>query len=158
MTTSPQRRIDVAGLAITLILLVLAGLVWWDMTKLQILSPYDLGPKVMPIIVSIGLAILAIGNAVAAIKGDLPERESLDWKPIILILGGLAILIALISLGWGFMIGTAILFAATSAAFGRRAFLVDLLIGAGLALFVYLLLGKLLTLSLPAGPLERLFF
>ncbi|PVE25604.1 tripartite tricarboxylate transporter TctB [Microvirga sp. KLBC 81] len=157
MTTTPQRRIDVAGLAIALILLVLAGVVWWDMTRLQILSPYDLGPKVMPVIVSIGLAVLALGNAISAFRGDLPERESLDWKPIILILGGLAILIALISLGWGFMIGTAILFATTSAAFGRRAFLVDLLIGAGLAVFIYLLLGKLLTLSLPAGPLENLF-
>jgi putative tricarboxylic transport membrane protein len=157
MTTSPQRRIDVAGLAITLILLALAGVVWWDMTKLNILSPYDLGPKVMPIIVSIGLAVLGLGNAIAAFKGDLPERDSLDWKPIILILGGLAVLITLIALGWGFMIGTAILFATTAAAFGRRAFLVDLLIGAGLAVFVYLLLGKLLTLSLPAGPLENLF-
>ncbi|KLK92673.1 tripartite tricarboxylate transporter TctB [Microvirga vignae] len=157
MTTNPQRRIDVAGLAIALLLLVLAGVVWWDMTKLQILSPYDLGPKVMPIIVSIGLAVLGLGNAISAFRGDLPERDSLDWKPIILILGGLAILIALISLGWGFMIGTAILFATTSAAFGRRAFVVDLLIGAGLAVFIYLLLGKLLTLSLPAGPLENLF-
>ncbi|WP_243367673.1 tripartite tricarboxylate transporter TctB family protein [Microvirga solisilvae] len=157
MTTSPQRRIDVAGLAIALILLALAGLVWWDMSKLQILSPYDLGPKVMPIVVSAGLILLAIGNGISALRGDLPTRESLDWTPIVLILGGLAILIALITLGWGFIIGTAILFAATSTAFGRRAFLVDLLIGAGLALFVYLLLGKLLTLSLPAGPLERLF-
>ena len=51
MTPTSQRRVDVAGLVIALILLVLAGLVWWDMTKLQILSPYDLGPKVMPVIV-----------------------------------------------------------------------------------------------------------
>jgi putative tricarboxylic transport membrane protein len=157
MTTTPQRRIDVAGLAIAIILLVLAGVVWWDMSSLQILSPYDLGPKVMPIIVSGGLTLLAIGNGISAFRGDLPDRESLDWTPIVLILGGLAILIALIAFGWGFMIGTAILFAATSTAFGRRAFFTDLLIGAGLALFVYLLLGKLLTLSLPAGPLENLF-
>ncbi|MCG7392618.1 tripartite tricarboxylate transporter TctB family protein [Microvirga sp. ACRRW] len=156
MTTTPHRRIDAAGLVIALLLLALAGLVWSDMTKLQILSPYDLGPKVMPIVVSIGLVLLAIGNGISAFRGDLPARDSLDWKPIILILGGLAILIILIALGWGFMIGTAILFAATSTAFGRRAFLVDLLIGAGLAVFVYLLLGKLLTLSLPAGPLENL--
>lgn len=157
MATTPQRRIDMAGLVIALLLLVLAGLVWWDMTKLQILSPYDLGPKVMPVVVSIGLVVLAIGNGISAFRGNLPERESLDWKPIVLILGGLAILITLIALGWGFMIGTAILFATTATAFGRRAFLVDLLIGAGLAVFVYLLLGKLLTLSLPAGPIENLF-
>jgi putative tricarboxylic transport membrane protein len=157
MTTSPQRRVDVAGLVIALILLVLAGVVWWDMTKLQILSPYDLGPKVMPIVVSACLVLLAIGNGIGALRGDLPARDSLDWKPIILILGGLACLIALIAFGGGFMIGTAILFATTSAAFGRRAFLTDLLIGAVIAVFIYVLFGKLLTLSLPAGPLERLF-
>lgn len=156
MTTSQHRRLDVAGLVIALLLLALAGLVWWDQTKLQILSPYDLGPKAMPIIVSIGLAILAAGNAIGAIRGDLPERDSLDWKPIILILGGLACLIALIAVGWGFMIGTAVLFATTSAAFGRRAFLVDLLIGAVLAVIIYVLFAKLLTLALPAGPLEHL--
>jgi putative tricarboxylic transport membrane protein len=157
MAPSPQRRVDVAGLVIALLLLALAGLVWWDMTKLQILSPYDLGPKVMPIVVSIGLTLLAIGNAVGALRGDLPARDSLDWKPIALILGGLACLIILIAIGGGFMIGTALLFATTSAAFGRRAFLTDLLIGAVIAVFIYVLFAKLLTLSLPAGPLERLF-
>jgi putative tricarboxylic transport membrane protein len=152
----PRTHIDVAGLVIALVLLVLAGMVWWDMTKLQLLSPYDVGPKAMPVIVSAGLALLAIGNGIGAFRGDLPARDSLDWKPIVLILGGLACLIALIALGGGFMIGTAILFAATSTAFGRRAFLKDLLIGAVLAVIIYLLFAKLLTLSLPAGPLERL--
>jgi putative tricarboxylic transport membrane protein len=156
MTPSPQRRVDVAGLVIALILLILAGVVWWDMSKLQILSPYDLGPKVMPVIVSGCLALLAIGNGIGAFQGNLPARDSLDWKPIALILGGLASLIVLIGLGLGFMIGTALLFAATSTAFGRRAFVTDLVIGAVLAVLIYLLFAKLLTLSLPAGPLERL--
>ncbi|WP_445501779.1 tripartite tricarboxylate transporter TctB family protein [Microvirga sp. G4-2] len=154
--SSQHRRIDVAGFVIALLLLALAGMVWWDMTKLQLLSPYDVGPKAMPVIVSIGLALLAIGNGIGALRGDLPARDSLDWKPIILILGGLACMITLIAIGGGFMIGTAILFATTSAAFGRRAFLVDLLIGAVIAVFIYLLFAKLLTLSLPAGPLEHL--
>src|SRR5829696_2645748 len=151
-----RTHVDIAGFVIALLLLGLAGLVWWDMTKLQILSPYDLGPKVMPIIVSVGLGLLAIGNGISAFRGDLPARDSLDWKPIILILGGLACLIILIAIGGGFMIGTAILFATTSAAFGRKAFLVDLLIGAVLAVIIYLLFAKLLTLALPAGPLEHL--
>jgi putative tricarboxylic transport membrane protein len=157
MSTSPQRRPDVAGLVIALILLVLAGIVWWDMSKLQILSPYDLGPKVMPIVVSACLVLLAIGNAIGAWRGDLPARDSLDWTPIVLILGGLAALIILIAVGGGFMIGTALLFATTSTAFGRRAFVTDFIIGAVMAVFIYVLFAKLLTLSLPAGPLERLF-
>jgi putative tricarboxylic transport membrane protein len=156
MSTSQHRRIDAAGLVIALTLLLLAGLVWWDMTSLQISSVYGLGPKAMPIIVSVGLAILAIGNAILAFRGDLPERETLDWTPIALILGGLAALIVLIWIGGGFMLGTAILFATTSTAFGRRAFITDFVIGLVIAVLIYFLFSKLLTLSLPAGPLERL--
>ena len=48
------------------------------------------------------------------------------------------------------------LFAATAAAFGRKAVIIDLVIGAVLGIAVYLLFDKLLTLSLPAGPIERL--
>jgi putative tricarboxylic transport membrane protein len=156
MSTSQHRRIDAAGFVIAITLLAMAGLVWWDMTALQISSVYGLGPKAMPIIVSVGLALLAIGNAIMALRGDLPDRDTLDWKPIFLILGGLAALIALIGLGGGFILGTAILFAATSTAFGRGAFLADLLIGFVLAVLIYLLFSRLLTLSLPVGPLERL--
>ena len=150
-------RIDIAGLAIALILLALAGLVWWDMSNLQLLSPYDVGPKAMPVIVSSGLALLAVGNGISAFRGDLPPRDSLDWKPIVLILGGLACLIALIAFGGGFLFGTALLFATPSTAFCRRAFVPDLVIRAVISAFLYVLFAKLLTLSLPAGPLERLF-
>lgn len=156
MDTPTKRRFDAAELFIALILFILAGLVWWDMTALQISPVYGLGPKAMPIIVAVGLAALAFGNAVLAFRGDVAERESLDWTAIVLILGGLACLIALIGLGGGFMIGTAILFAATSTAFGRRAFFTDLAIGFVIAIVIHLLFSKLLTLSLPAGPLERL--
>ena len=156
MTTSQRRRVDPAGLLIALVLLAISGLIWWDMTTLQISSVYGPGPKAMPIIVAIGVALLAVGNAIMAFRGGLPEREKLDWKPIFLILGGLAVLIAIISYGGGFIPGTAILFAATSAAFGRRAFVMDLLIGFVIGLVTYVVFSKLLALSLPVGPLERL--
>lgn len=157
MSTTGHRRTDAAGLVIALILFVMAGLVWWDMTSLQLSSVYGLGPKAMPIIVAVGLAVLAAGNAILAFRGDLPERDRLDWKPIFLILGGLAALILLIRFGGGFILGTAILFATTSAAFGRRAFVTDLLIGLVIAVTIFVLFSKLLTLSLPMGPLESLF-
>jgi putative tricarboxylic transport membrane protein len=110
----------------------------------------------MPIIVAIGLALLALGNLILGWRGDFPAREPFEPKSILLILGGLAALIALIGLGGGFIPATAILFVATAAAFGRRAFLTDAAIGLALGFAVFLLFDKLLTLSLPAGPLERL--
>jgi putative tricarboxylic transport membrane protein len=156
MDGTQPRRLDPAGLVIAALLLITAGVIFWDTSTLQITSTYGVGPKAMPLVVAAGLALLSVGNLVMTLRGELPERESADPKAILMILGGLAALIAIIGLGGGFMPATAILFAATSAAFGRRAFLVDLLIGLVLALIVFLLFDKLLTLSLPAGPLERL--
>ncbi len=150
------RNADPAGIAIAAVLLAAAGVILWDMTTLTITSVYGVGPKAMPIVVAAGLAILSVGNLVMALRGELPERESADPKSILLILGGLAALIALIGLGGGFIPATAILFATTAAAFGRRGFLTDLAIGLGFGLLIFLLFDKLLTLSLPAGPLERL--
>jgi putative tricarboxylic transport membrane protein len=49
-----------------------------------------------------------------------------------------------------------VLFVTTSAAFGRRAILADLAIALVMTTLIYLAFDRLLTLSLPAGPLERL--
>ncbi|MEA2988937.1 MAG: putative tricarboxylic transport rane protein [Alphaproteobacteria bacterium] len=157
MNADGARRVDRAGLVIAAMLLATAGVILWDMSRLQITSVYGLGPKAMPIVVAAGLALLSLGNLMMALRGELPARESADPRAILMILGGLVALIALIGLGGGFIPATAILFATTAAAFGRRAFLTDLAIGLVLGLVVYLMFDKLLTLSLPAGPLERLF-
>jgi putative tricarboxylic transport membrane protein len=153
--TAPS-RLDQAGLVIALILLALAAAVFWDMNRLELNAVYGVGPKAMPILVGTGLALLGIGNAIIAVRGGLPQRESVDMTAILLILGGLAGLIALIALGGGFILATAVLFAAVARAFGRRAILADLLIGLVLGILAYLLFAKLLGLTLPLGPIERL--
>jgi putative tricarboxylic transport membrane protein len=156
VNASEGRKPDIAGLAIASILLIIALVIFWDTHTLALAPTYGLGPKAMAYVVASGMAVLALGNAFLAWRGDFPERESFDPKAIVLILGGFAALIAIIALGGGFIPATAVLFAATSTAFGRRAIVTDLLIGAGLAVAVFLLFDKLLTLSLPAGPIERL--
>jgi putative tricarboxylic transport membrane protein len=156
MDSPTSRRPDAAGLAIAILLLAIAGLIWWDLSSLQLNAVYGVGPKAMPMVVAIGLAVLAVGNGIAAFRGDLPERESLRWQPIILIIGGLVVMMGFIHFGIGFILATTILFAATSAAFGRTAFVVDLVIGFVLGTIIYVVFSKLLALSLPMGPLERL--
>jgi putative tricarboxylic transport membrane protein len=161
MTDLPQgpasRRVDRAGLVIAAALAALAVVLVWDSRQLQTTTMYGMGPEVMPVVIAVGLGLLAIGNLIDALRGNLPPRESADPRAVWLILGGLALLIAIIGLGGGFIPATAILFAATATAFGRRAIHIDLAIGAVLAVAVFLLFDKLLTLSLPAGPIERLF-
>jgi putative tricarboxylic transport membrane protein len=143
-------------MVIAAVLLLIALVIFWDTSSLQLATTYGIGPKAMPYVIAFGMAALAAGNFWLAWSGDFPERESLDPKAIVLILGGLAALIAIIGLGGGFIPATAILFAATATAFGRRAIHIDLAIGAVLGVVVFLLFDKLLTLSLPAGPIERL--
>ena len=150
------RRPDTAGMVIAAVLMLIALVVFWDTSSLQLATTYGIGPKAMPYVIALGMAALGVGNFWLAWQGDFPERESLDQKAIVLILGGLAALIAIIGLGGGFIPATAILFAATATAFGRRAIVTDLVIGAVLGIAVFLLFDKLLTLSLPAGPIERL--
>ena len=116
-----------------------------------------MGPQVMPIVIAVGLGILAIGNLVDALRGNLPARESADPKAVWLILAGLALLIAIIGIGGGFILATSALFVTTSTAFGRRAILADTAIALVLTTLIYIAFDRLLTLSLPAGPLERLF-
>lgn len=151
-----KRGPDPAGLVVAAILLVLAAIIGYDLSQLDFSSTYGLGPQAMPGLVAIGLVLLALANAVVAFREGRPERESVDLKAIFLILGGMACLMACIEFGLGFIPGITLLFAATATAFGRRAYLVDLAIGFVLAVVIYLLFAKLLTLSLPMGPLERL--
>ena len=98
MSTGGQRR-DLAGLVIGGALLILAGVIWWDLTTLQLSSTYGVGPKAMPMIVAGGLALLAIANLVMAWRGEFPERETYDPAALLLILGGLAALIGIITVG-----------------------------------------------------------
>jgi putative tricarboxylic transport membrane protein len=150
------RRIDRAGLAIALALAALAAVLVWDASRLQFNTVYGMGPEAMPVVIAIGLGLLAIGNLIDALRGNLPPRESAGPGAVWLILAGLALLIAVIGLGGGFILAASALFVATSAAFGRRAVLADLAIALVMNTLIYLAFDRLLTLSLPAGPLERL--
>ena len=80
MNTVEKRRADPAGFVIAGLLLVLAMVIFWDTSKLQLSSTYGLGPKAMPFVVAAGLALLAVGNFVLALMGSLPEREHADER------------------------------------------------------------------------------
>lgn len=150
------RQVDRAGIVIALALAALAVVLVWDASKIESVTTYGMGPGAMPVVVAIGLGLLAIGNLYDALRGNLPPRESADVKAVLLILIGLALLIGIIGFGGGFILATSALFVTTSAAFGRRAIVTDIVIALVLTTLIYLAFDKLLTLSLPAGPLERL--
>jgi putative tricarboxylic transport membrane protein len=155
LNESSAQRVDRSAMAIAIGLFVMAIVILWNALPLP--APvYGIGPRAMPILVASGLIVLAIANGWLAWRGDFPEREPYDAQALVLILGGVAALIAIIGFDGGFILATTALFAATATAFGRRAILTDLAIGFVLSITVYLMFTKVLTLSLPMGPLERL--
>ena len=156
--TSGDRHPDVAGFVIAAGLLALALLIAWDAGNLGAASTYSpVGPSAAAYAVAAGLAVLGLATAFAAWRDDLPERDAYDLAAVLLILGGVAGLAASIYFGGGFILGTTVLFVATSRALGHQRIFLDLAIGLALSFAVYVLFSKLLSLSLPQGPLERLF-
>ena len=153
---APSRRIDTAGIVIAVALALLAVVLVVDALRIQANVVYGMGPQAVPILIAIGLGILAAGNLVNALSGGDVEPEDMDFRPVLLILAGLAIMITIIGIGGGFIPAMTVLFAATATAFGRRAIVVDIIIGFVMAAVIYLAFSKLLTLGLPQGPLERL--
>lgn len=155
-----RRPIDRRAAAVGLGLLLLAAVAAWDGSRVTLTAVYGMGPQAMAFVVAGGLALLAAGHFAVALRGGLPgdERGGArgDARAVLWIALGFAGLIALVGLGGGFIAAMAVLFAATARAFGRTAVAADLAIGFALGLLVFLMFTKLLTLSLPEGPLERL--
>jgi putative tricarboxylic transport membrane protein len=156
-TGPAQRGVDWAGVAIAVALAMLAVVLVVDAMRIQASVTYGMGPQAVPIAIAVGFGLLAVGNLVNALRGDFPEREHMDFRPVGLVLAGLAVMIAIIGLGGGFIPAMTVLFATTATAFGRRAILTDVVIGFVIGTVIYVTFSRLLTLSLPAGPIERLF-
>jgi putative tricarboxylic transport membrane protein len=152
------RRPDWAALAVALVLAVIAAVIFFDVNRLESGGGYSgIGPATVPEVIAFCLVGLAIWTVFAAFRGDFPEREHQELPPVIWIVSGLAAQMLLLTTA-GFSIATGILFAMTAAGFGKRKLWFSIPAGIALAFVVWIAFAQLLQLSLPAGPLERLFF
>ena len=98
-----RKRPEVSALVVAAALFAVAAAIVIDANRLEITSTYGLGPKAVPFVIAAGLVLLGIGHVIMAFRGIWPEPEPGDPKAILLILGGLAALIAIIGLGGGFI-------------------------------------------------------
>jgi len=153
-----QRRPDRAALVIAAGLALLGAVVAIDTYSLPegIASYARVGPRAFPYAVAAVLGILAAATAIAAWRGEFPERPRDEYGPLAWIVGGLLVQLALIG-SLGFAISTGAVFAATARAFGRGPLWFTYPIGVAISLAIWLAFAKGLSLILPAGPLERLF-
>mgnify|MGYP000047143381 CR=1 FL=1 len=155
---TPSRSFNGPYVIVGVALLAVAAITIWDASTMRIRAQYGVGADAASYLVAGFLVLLAAGHLIGAFRRhDDLESEPTDWRAIGWIALALAGLVGAIGLGGGFILGSTLLFAFTARAFGRKAILVDLLIGVVLAFLVYLLFHGLLTLHLPEGPLERLF-
>lgn len=120
------------------------------------------GPRVFPLIVSIGTIVLGALLTLAALRGDRaepgleedtdPDAQSNHLNPVI-ILGGFLLGTVLLQ-PLGFVLGTAVMYFSVAFAFGERRYGLMLGVSLVVALLTYLLFTRGLGLNLPAGLLK----
>jgi putative tricarboxylic transport membrane protein len=154
-----------AFMAAFLFLFALAALIGFDLTGMAPPRAVGVSPTAAMRIVMVLLAVLGVAHTVGAVRlrrasrgseshelaSVLANRSALAW-----VLGGLVGMIVILLVEGGFILGSTWLFIATARAFGQRIRLASPLIGLALTAAVYAFFTKALSLSLPAGPLERL--
>jgi putative tricarboxylic transport membrane protein len=155
-----ERRPDGAAFIIAILLAGLGALLIWQGQSLPDKGGYaGIGSGDLPVFVGAGLWLLAAAHVWKGLKGRHPDARIPPQQvfPVILIVGGLALQLALLRLV-GFSIASGLLFACTAAAFGKRNLAISLPVGIALALGIYGVFDQLLKLNLPAGFLETLIF
>jgi putative tricarboxylic transport membrane protein len=140
------------------VLVALGAALWIDAAALPPPAVMGVGPSAAPRLVGLLLLGLGVAHGISAwrlrgvaLRPDRGNRRSLAW-----VMAALLGLIALLELGGGFVLGSAWLFVATARGFGERVPVRSVALGLVLSLAVYLFFTRVLSLALPAGPLERL--
>ena len=147
-----------------LFLFGLTALIFVDLGRMAPPQSIGVGPTAAMKIVAVLLAVLGVAHFLAAFKlrRATRERQSHELDELLTnraalawVLGGLIGMIAVLQVGGGFILGAGWLFVATARAFGQRIRFASPAVGFMLAFVVFAFFTKALSLSLPAGPLER---
>lgn len=151
-------ELGVCALLLALGVLVLSDALTMDV---DIAQRGPIGPRTVPIVVGIGLLLIAVLLAVDVLRGgrgeaeggeDVDLSEPADWRTVLLLAGvflGSAVLIDPL----GFPLAGALLFWGAAYALGSRRTDRDPLIAAVLSLVTYVVFNNLLGVPLPGGPL-----
>ncbi|KOG39839.1 tripartite tricarboxylate transporter TctB family protein [Streptomyces resistomycificus] len=150
-------------LGVCVLLLALGVLVLTDALTMDvdITQRGPVGPRTVPVVVGVGLLVVAALLAMDVLRGgrgqaetgeDVDLSEPADWRTVLLLTGvflGAAVLIEPV----GFPVAGALLFWGAAFALGSRRLDRDPLIAAVLSLATYAVFNNLLGVPLPGGPL-----
>ncbi len=154
---------DHSELGVGLLLFAIGVLVLTDALTMDvdIAQRGPVGPRTVPVVVGIGLLLVAVLLAVDVLRGGRGESESGedidlsepgDWRTVVL-LAGVFLAFAVLIGPLGFPVAGALLFWGASYALGSRHPDRDPLIAAVLSLVTYFVFNNLLGVPLPGGPL-----
>lgn len=152
------RRPDGAAFIIAALLIGVGAVLFWDAARLPQDGGYaGVGPASMPRIVGSGLILLGILTAITGYRDGPRPVPPQRIGAVAWIFAGLLLQLLLLK-PLGFSIASALLFACTAAAFGKRNLALTLPIGLIFALAIYALFDGVLKLNLPAGWIETTIF
>lgn len=167
------RRVAIPELVVGLGVAILAVYVLWQSYEIPVAAIYaKVGPRVFPIMVGIGLALLSCALVIAAWRGgwltDDEKASPLDGRALTLIAAGLAANTVILGAdapriqdmgialpGLGFTAASTVMFALIARGFGSRRLVRDALIGAAFSLAAYFGFAKSLGINIGAGIIER---
>ncbi|MFC4425920.1 tripartite tricarboxylate transporter TctB family protein [Deinococcus navajonensis] len=160
---SPRRAgISAADLLVALGIVVIGVLLLLGTLQIPFGINAVVGPRVFPLIVSVGTIALGALLTVNALRGERAEpgaEEDTDPDaPVVLqnpavILAGFLLGSALLQ-PLGFVVGTAVMYFSVAYAFGERRYGLMLLVALIVSLVTYVVFTRGLGLSLPAGLLK----
>ncbi|MEU7746399.1 tripartite tricarboxylate transporter TctB family protein [Nonomuraea sp. NPDC049158] len=112
------------------------------------------GPRAFPLLVGIGMAVVAVIGVVQAFRAPVTreggEDKGVHWRPVLLLIGALALYAVLLA-PVGYWQATTLFFVAVARVLGSRKLVRDLVVGLLLALATYLLFDRVLGITLPPG-------
>jgi putative tricarboxylic transport membrane protein len=136
-----------------------ALIVAWQTSRISGAAAYaQVGPAIIPWLVSAALALLGLAILAAGVTGrwhSEPAPGALDRSALAWLAGGLVLNLALIDTV-GFILASTVLFVCTARAFGSRRLLRDAALGFVIALVAYIGFDRVLGYEIGSGLIESL--
>lgn len=161
---SEAKTVDRAQYLVSAVCILVGGFLVFDAMNLPggYAKVDPVGPKLFPMVIGIGLVILALILAVAIPRGSVgeadagedidPDRPS-DWRTVgLLVAIFVATILLVVPLGW--TITSALMFAASATVLGSNHYVRNLVIGVILGLASFYAFYSGLGIPLPAGVLD----
>ena len=161
---TPARSVDTAQYIVCAVLVAVGAFLIYDALTLSAgFAKVDpVGPRMFPIVIGVGLIVLAVILAIAIPRGSTGEEEGgedidtsspADWRTVGLLVGlFVATIVLVVPLGWA--ITGALLFAGAATILGSKRYVLNLIIGVVLAVGSFYAFYSGLGIPLPAGILD----